>query len=327
MQDTMVLKLPVSTLAAGENQIDRKNGNVVTHFGMQRKIVSHMTSESWKSIPHVTYLYEPDVTEFMEAYRRLNREGNRPRKITVNTVMLKAIAQGLKAAPALNAHIDFRDKTVRGRVTQLERIDISVPWCLPNGEMMTVNLRDVGSKSLDELAAYVEEMGRRMERTDFNEAMYEVAFAETLTHLKHLHFIRVLRRLFGSKVGKHRVKTLSGKAKKAYYQIPASERLTKEDLEQGSVTVSNIGSVYRGQHGAMALLEIIPPQVFAVAVGAVQEKPGVYMDANGVKQIGIRQVLPMCLAFDHRAVDFEALAPFMKTLDRLFAHPDVIREW
>ncbi len=327
MQDTMVLKLPVNTLVAGENQTERKNGNVVTHFGMQRKIVSHMTSESWKSIPHVTYLYEPDVTEFMEAYHRLNQEGNRPRKITVNTILLKAIAQGLKAAPALNAHIDYRDKTVRGRVTQLERIDISVPWCLPNGEMMTVNLRDVGSKSLDELAAYIEEMGRRMERTDFNEAMYEVAFAETLTHLKHLHFIRVLRRLFGSKVGKHRVKTLSGKAKKAYYQIPASERLTKADLEQGSVTVSNIGSVYRGQHGAMALLEIIPPQVFAVAVGAVQEKPGVYMDANGVKQIGIRQVLPMCLAFDHRAVDFEALVPFMKTLDHLFAHPDVIREW
>ena len=290
MQDTMVLKLPVNTLVAGENQTERKNGNVVTHFGMQRKIVSHMTSESWKSIPHVTYLYEPDVTEFMEAYHRLNQEGNRPRKITVNTILLKAIAQGLKAAPALNAHIDYRDKTVRGRVTQLE-------------------------------------MGRRMERTDFNEAMYEVAFAETLTHLKHLHFIRVLRRLFGSKVGKHRVKTLSGKAKKAYYQIPASERLTKADLEQGSVTVSNIGSVYRGQHGAMALLEIIPPQIFAVAVGAVQEKPGVYMDANGVKQIGIRQVLPMCLAFDHRAVDFEALVPFMKTLDHLFAHPDVIREW
>ena len=272
-------------------------------------------------------MYEPDVTDFMKEYRLLSRDASRKHKITVNTIMLKAIAEGLKAAPALNAHIDYRERTVRGSVTVLEHIDISVPWCLPNGEMMTVNLRDVGSKSLDELAAYIEDIGRKMKKTDFNEAMYEVALAETMDHLKRLHIVRVLRRLFGSKVGKHRVKTLSGKAKKAYRKIPASDRLTKADLEQGSVTVSNIGSIYREQHGATALLEIVPPQIFAVAIGALQEKPGVYTDQNGIKQIGIRQVMPLCLAFDHRAVDFEALVPFMRTMDRLFAHPSIIHQW
>lgn len=328
MQDTMVLKFPMDThMTAAREKTGKKSGDTISHFGMQRKIVSHMTSESWKTVPHVTYMYEPDVTDFMKEYRILSRDSNRPHKITVNTIMLKAIAEGLKAAPSLNAHIDYRDRTVRGTVTQLESIDISVPWCLPNGEMMTVNLRDVGSKSLDELAAYIEDVGRRMENTDFNEAMYEVAFAETMTHLKHLHIVRVLRRLFGTKVGKHRVKTLSGKAKRAYHKIPAGDRLTKADLEQGSVTVSNIGSIYREQHGATALLEIVPPQIFAVAVGALQEKPGVYTDQNGIKQIGIRQIMPLCLAFDHRAVDFEALVPFMRTLDRLFAHPAIIHQW
>lgn len=328
MQDTMVLKFPMDThMAAAPEKPGKKSGDTTSHFGMQRKIVSHMTSESWKTVPHVTYMYEPDVTDFMKEYRILSRDSNRSHKITVNTIMLKAIAEGLKAAPSLNAHIDYRDRTVRGTVTQLESIDISVPWCLPNGEMMTVNLRDVGSKSLDELAAYIEDVGRRMENTDFNEAMYEVAFAETMTHLKRLHIVRVLRRLFGTKVGKHRVRTLSGKAKRAYHKIPAGDRLTKADLEQGSVTVSNIGSIYREQHGATALLEIVPPQIFAVAVGALQEKPGVYTDRNGIKQIGIRQVMPLCLAFDHRAVDFEALVPFMRTLDRLFAHPAIIHQW
>uniref|UniRef100_UPI003FEE665A 2-oxo acid dehydrogenase subunit E2 n=1 Tax=Candidatus Fimivicinus sp. TaxID=3056640 RepID=UPI003FEE665A len=266
MQDTMVLKFPMDThMTAAPDKPGKKSGDMISHFGMQRKIVSHMTSESWKTVPHVTYMYEPDVTDFMKEYRILSRDSNRSHKITVNTIMLKAIAEGLKAAPSLNAHIDYRDRTVRGTVTQLERIDISVPWCLPNGEMMTVNLRDVGSKSLDELAEYIEDVGRRMENTDFNEAMYEVAFAETMTHLKHLHIVRVLRRLFGTKVGKHRVKTLSGKAKRAYHKIPVGDRLTKADMEQGSVTVSNIGSIYREQHGATALLEIVPPQIFAVA--------------------------------------------------------------
>lgn len=328
MQDTMVLKFPMDThMTAAPEKTGKKSGDTISHFGMQRKIVSHMTSESWKSIPHVTYMYEPDVTDFMQEYRLLSRDSNRPRKITVNTIMLKAIAEGLKAAPSLNAHIDYHDRTVRGSVTLLDSIDISVPWCLPNGEMMTVNLRDVGSKTLDELAAYIEDIGRRMANTDFNEAMYEVAFAETMGHLKRLHIVRVLRRLFGCKVGKYRVKTLSGKARKAYRKIPASDRLTKADLEQGSVTVSNIGSIYREQHGATALLEIVPPQIFAVAVGALQEKPGVYTDQNGIKQIGIRQVMPLCLAFDHRAVDFEALVPFMRTMDRLFAHPAIIHQW
>lgn len=328
MQDTMVMKFPMDTQTTAATETSgKRNDNVVTHFGMQRKIVSHMTSESWKNIPHVTYMYEPDATDFLQEYRVLSRDTSRPRKITINTIMLKAIAEGLKAAPSLNAHIDYRAGTVRGTVTQLDSIDVSVPWSLPNGEMMTVNLRDVGSKSLDELAAYIEDISRRMENTDFNEAMYEVAFAETITHLKHLRVLRVLRRLVGSKMGKHRVKTLSGKAKKAYQKIPSGDRLTKADLEQGSVTVSNIGSIYKEQHGATALLEIVPPQIFAVAVGALQEKPGVFTDQNGVKQIGIRQILPLCLAFDHRAVDFEALVPFMRAMDRVFAHPAIIHQW
>ena len=39
------------------------------HFGIQRKIVSNMTAESWETIPHVTYNYEPDVTAFMREYK------------------------------------------------------------------------------------------------------------------------------------------------------------------------------------------------------------------------------------------------------------------
>ena len=137
MQDTMVLEFPMdhNLVASHEKKADRENDRIM-HFGMQRKIVSHMTSESWKTIPHVTYMYEPDVTDFMQEYRALSHDASRRHKITVNTIMLKAIAEGLKAAPALNAHIDYRERTVRGSVTVLDHIDISVPWCLPNGEMI-----------------------------------------------------------------------------------------------------------------------------------------------------------------------------------------------
>lgn len=297
------------------------------HFGMQRKIVSNMTSESWETIPHVTYMYEPDVTEFMKEYRKLNRDRSGADKISVNTLMLKVISEGLKSAPILNSHIHFNRKLVRGEIHTFEDINISMPMILPNGEMMTVNLHNFESKNLDEMTDYIHDVARRAENSDLNEAMFEVSLDNTLTALKAGKIKQTIYRLIGSKTGKHKVKTLHGEAKRAYERIPATERLTKHDIEQGTVTISNIGSTYRGQRGATALLEIIPPQVTAFAVGAVQDKPVVVTDAFGKKQVEARQVLPICIAFDHRALDFGDVVPFLKTLDGIFENPKVMHTW
>lgn len=130
-----------------------------------------------------------------------------------------------------------------------------------------------------------------------------------------------------SKITRYRVKGLEGKQKAEYYKIPEQERLTEKDIMSGTVTVSNIGSLYKEQRGFFGLLEIIPPQVFAIGLGSIQEKPGVYLLPNGDKEIGIRKILPMCLAFDHRAVDFSAIVPFLKRLDEIFNKPNVIHNW
>lgn len=297
------------------------------HFGIQRKIVANMTSESWETIPHVTYMYEPDVTEFMKEYRKLNLDRSSKDKITVNTLMLKVISEGLKAAPVMNSHIRFNRKLVRGEINTFEDINISMPMILPNGEMMTVNLHNFESKNLDEMTEYIHDVARRAENSDLNEAMFEVSLDNTLTALKAGKIKQTLYRLIGSKTGKHKVKTLHGEAKRAYESIPATERLTKHDIEQGTVTVSNIGSTYRGQRGATALLEIIPPQVCAFAVGAVQDKPVVITDALGNKKIEARQVLPLCIAFDHRALDFGDVVPFLQKLDYIFENPKIMHTW
>lgn len=295
------------------------------HFGIQRKIVANMTSESWRDIPHVSYIYEADVDEFFKTYKLLNAQNKE--KVTFNTLMLKVITEGLKAAPCMNAHIRFDKHLVRGKIDTIEDINISMPMILPNGEMMTVNLRNFEEKSLAQMTAYIKDIKRRAENTDLNEAMFSVSFNDTIKALKGGHILKTLCRLIGSKTGKHRVKTLSGKAKKMYESIPETERLTAYDLEQGTVTVSNIGSTYLGQHGAMALLEIVPPQVCAFGVGAVQKKPVVVTDENGEDSVEVKRVLPVCIAFDHRALDFGDIVPFMKKLDDIFAHPEILNEW
>ncbi len=298
-----------------------------THFGIQRKIVANMTSESWETIPHVTYMYEPDVTEFMKAYKKLNLNRSGADKISVNTLLLKVICEGLKAAPAMNAHMHFNRKLVRGSVDTFKNIDISMPMILPNGEMMTVNLHGFEEKNLDEMTDYIQDVYRRAENTDLNEAMFEVSLDNTLTALKSGKIGQAVCRLIGSKTGKHKVKTLHGAAKKAYENIPVEDRLTKRDIEQGTVTVSNLGSVYRAGRGAAALLEIIPPQVTAFGVGAIQDKPVVVTDAFGEKHVEARQVLPICIAFDHRALDFGDIVPFLKTLDSIFENPQIMYTW
>ena len=50
----------------------------------QRKLVAYMTSQSRAQVPHVSYAYEPDITDFYAAYQRLAGTG----KITFNTIMV-----------------------------------------------------------------------------------------------------------------------------------------------------------------------------------------------------------------------------------------------
>ncbi|MDP4117394.1 MAG: 2-oxo acid dehydrogenase subunit E2 [Bacteroidota bacterium] len=296
-------------------------------FDLQRRIVSHMTSKSWMNTPHVSYLYEPDITGFYEEFLLLTGEKARAnQKLSFNTILLRAVIEGLKSAPALNALISYHHKKGEGTLKTCDNINICVPWLLPDGRMITPVLLNTESKTLDELSASVSDLAAKIGNTNIDELLYQAVFSDTIDELRKFH-LGVFKRILASQISFNRVKGLSGKKKADYYKIPEDDRLLAKNLTSGTVTVSNIGSLYKDQNGCFGLLEIIPPQVFAIGVGAVQEKPGVYVDDDGNKKIGIRKVLPMCLAFDHRAVDFADLVPFLKTLDQIFLQPKVIHTW
>lgn len=298
------------------------------HFGIARKIVSNMTSESWETIPHATMTYEADVTGLFDECKKLNADcTDKQKKITINTVMLKIICEGLKAAPKMNTHLEFNRKLVRGCLKYFDNIDISMPMILPSGEMMTVNMHDMGNKTLSEMTQAINDTIRRAKNSDMNEVMFEVSLDNTLTGLKNGKVLQTFRRLYGSKTGKHKVKTLAGSAKKEYYSIPVTERLTKHDIEQGTTTISNLGSIYREQKGLCALLEIIPPQTTTFAINAAQKRPTVVTDKNGNDSIETRLILPITIAIDHRALDYGDVVPFMRKLDEIFDNPSIIQSW
>ena len=303
--------------------IERKT----TWLGIQRKIIANTTSESWKTVPHIGYSYEPEVTKFMAAVKELNNSGKHSSKITINTIMLKAIAEGLKAAPELNANIHFDAKRVKGYITEYEDIHASMTWVLPNNEMMTINLHDIGSKTLAELNDYINDTARKIGNTNLDEVMYSISFDDTMKELKKGKVFKAVNRLIGAKLGKHKITTLKGREKKDYYAIPETDRLTKEDIRQGTVCISNIGSTTRGIRGRCTMLAIIPPEVFVICMSSVQKTPVVITDENGEDKIVPGNIMPMEMVFDHRALDFGKLIPFIKRMEEIFDNPQEIFNW
>ncbi len=66
-----------------------------------------MVTTSWQSVPHVTFLYEPDITTFYHEYKELSRKRrNKGKEISFNTMILRVIVEGLKSAPQLNSYLD-----------------------------------------------------------------------------------------------------------------------------------------------------------------------------------------------------------------------------
>ena len=281
------------------------------HFDIARKIVANMTSESWRNTPHVCLTAQVEMDGLLSALARANSA--RQSKISLNTVLMRIVAESLKTAPRMNAHLSFDRRLVRGRLDVFDNIDISMATLLPDGRMMTLNVPDTGSKSSAELQEAIDSLMRRAAASNLDEVMFSVSMADTLDGLKKGKLAQAVFRLVGAKTGKHRIRTLSGKARREYYAVPESERLGVGDLRQGTVTVSNLGAACKDWIGECTILEIVPPQVAAIGLGALSMRP--IADPDGT--VRAAKILPVTVAFDHRALDTADVAPFVKSFREL----------
>ena len=72
---------------------------------------------------------------------------------------------------------------------------------------------------------------------------------------------------------------------------------------------------------------IVPPQVSTFAINAVQKRPTVVTDENGKDRIEVREILPITVAFDHRALDYGDCVPFFERLDEIFSNASLLQSW
>ncbi len=91
-----------------------------------------------------------------------------------------------------------------------------------------------------------------------------------------------------------------------------ASKLTQEDLEDGTFTISNLG-----MYGVEIFTAVLnPPQAAILAVGAIEEKPVV---EDG--EVVVRPKMAMTLTCDHRAVDGSKASEFLRELKLLLEEP------
>jgi pyruvate dehydrogenase E2 component (dihydrolipoamide acetyltransferase) len=89
-------------------------------------------------------------------------------------------------------------------------------------------------------------------------------------------------------------------------------KLTAEDLEGGTFTISNLG-----MYGVEQFIAVLnPPQVAILAVGAIEERP---VAESG--ELVVRPLMSMTLTCDHRAVDGAKAAEFLREVKTLLEEP------
>lgn len=98
-------------------------------------------------------------------------------------------------------------------------------------------------------------------------------------------------------------------------------KLTPDDLGDGTFTISNVGSF----GNVMGTPIIMQPQVGILATGAIQKKPAVVETEHG-DFIGIRQMMFLSHSYDHRVVDGALGGMFVRRVADYLEGFDVTRK-
>ncbi len=127
--------VPVSGADYSEQSISR----------MRQTIARRMT-ESKQQVPHFYVSNEVDMSEALKLRQTLNQANEGGPKISVNDMVLKAVAKALRKYPALNnAYVD-------GKIRVNNRVNVAVAVALADG-LITPVVFDVDQKSIGQVAA------------------------------------------------------------------------------------------------------------------------------------------------------------------------------
>ncbi len=299
-----------------------EKGDKTEIFGLRNRISGYILTKAQQNMPTVGYNYEADITKLWEEFQKLKETCGY--QLSFNTLMMRVLVEGLKAAPRLNSHIDFNTTSSCGQLIVKEHIDVAMPVLTESGDTFPVKVRHTENKTLKELSEQISELLERLKKTDVDKVMFDVVTQRTIGLLLNGAIIPTVAQTVTGYVGKHKV----AKFKDLFNPPPRDGSvLVMDELNEGSVCLTNWGVLYDGLNGNVTYTPLLYPQVFLMAMGVVQDRDYAFRNEKGEVDLGTKKILPINLMFDHRIGAFNDVMPFIKKLDEIFQNPEVIKEW
>ncbi len=291
-------------------------------FNLKSRVSGYILTKAQQNSPTCGYNYEADITKFWDVFQELKDTCGY--ELSFNTLMMKVLVEGLKAAPKLNSHIDFNTTSSCGTLIVKKHIDIAMPVLMKNGETFPVKVKETENKTLKELSRQTTDLVERLEKTDIDKVMFDVITQRTVGLLLKGDIKATIAQTVTGYVGKHKV----AKFKDLFNPAPKDgSMLFMDELNEGSVCMTNWGILYDGLNGNVTYTPLLYPQVFLFAMGVVKDSDYAFRNEKGEVDIATKKTLPITLMFDHRIGAFNDVMPFIKKLDEIFQNPEIIKEW
>jgi pyruvate dehydrogenase E2 component (dihydrolipoamide acetyltransferase) len=131
----------------------------IAPLSRMRRAIARTMTESKPGVPHFYIDSEIDMAAAMALRAQINETSAAEVKISVNDLVVKAVARALRAFPAINSSYATGDDGQPG-VIRHEQVNVSVATALEDGLLAPV-VRDADTKSLSTVAAEIRDMAGR----------------------------------------------------------------------------------------------------------------------------------------------------------------------
>lgn len=299
-------------------------GDVTEYFNLKKRCAGYIFTKTQNDMVGASCFYEVDVTKLWNEYKSYKQEADF--ELSFNVVMMKALIEGLKAAPRLNSHLYFNKRSTTGRLIIKKHIDISMPVKLENGETFTVKVRETENKSLKALQAQVDFLLRATKNSDIDRLLLgNLSYRMTGFALKG-KLLTSFMQIFTGFFGKSKVMSISDLFKKQ--KLAKRATLVPQDVNEGTVCFTNWGMLNGNFTTAnIGYAPLLYPQVFLYGIGTISDREYAFRNEKGEVDIGIRKMMPVHFTFDHRIGALDDVMPLIRKIDEVFENPEIIREW
>ena len=145
------------------DKIDQKIIDNIYSPSSIRKVIAKRTTETKQNVPHFYLSIESNTDKLIEMRKKINKNLNE--KISINDILVKALAQAQALNPATNASWS------NGKIIQYESIDVSIAVALKEG-LITPIIKNADKKGLLEISLEIKQLVKKANKGSLLPAEY-----------------------------------------------------------------------------------------------------------------------------------------------------------